>query len=57
MAKVNKKVWYLSKTVWSAVAVALVAILQVAGVPIPNEVYAILGALGIYGLRTAQKTL
>lgn len=51
------KQWYQSKTIWAAIISAIVGILQAFGVPIPNEVYAILGSLGLYGMRTASKPL
>lgn len=52
--KIQNKDWWKSKTVWAAVAAAAVAILQGMGIAVPNEVYALLGALGIYGIRSAK---
>ncbi len=49
------KEWYKSKTVWAAIVAGVVGVLQAIGVPIPSEAYAILGSLGLYGLRDAQK--
>lgn len=49
-----KKNWFLSKTMWVAVIAAVVAVLQAMGIAIPNEVYGVLGALGLWGLRTAK---
>jgi len=42
---------------WAAIVAAVVAILQACGIAIPNEVYAVLGALGLWGLRSAKKPL
>lgn len=53
----KSKLWYRSKTVWAAGAVAGVAVLQSFGVQVPNELYALLGALGLYGIRTADKKI
>ena len=49
----NKK-WYQSKTVWAGVVAVIVAAYNVAsaqfGLPvIPDFVFGILGALGVYG--------
>ncbi len=49
-----KKDWYKSKTVWAAVVTAIVGILQALGVPIYSEIYAVLAALGLYGIRDAM---
>jgi len=50
---VNKN-WYKSKTVWCSVAVASIGIYQtVSGQPVPESVYAILAAFGLYGVRDA----
>lgn len=53
----KNKQWYKSKTIWAAIIAAIVGILQAFGVPIPNEAYAILGALGLYGVRTATQEI
>lgn len=53
----EKKKWYLSKTVWAALITAGVAIAQYAGVVIPNEIYGVLAALGLYGMRMAKKPI
>ena len=50
----QKKPWFMSKTVWAAVIVGVLGVLDAVGVPVPQEIYAILGALGLYGLRTAK---
>jgi hypothetical protein len=57
------KPWYLSKTVWTMVlAVLLAAYNEAVAVglglpPIPEFVYAILAALGIYGRAVATQPL
>ena len=52
--KIGKK-WYLSKTVQSGVAIAIVGILQAYGVPMPyiNAIYSVLAGYGLYGVRDA----
>lgn len=57
MEEAKKIKWYQSKTIWSGIVVVLVAAYNTAsgqfGLPaIPEHVFAILGALGIYS-RTA----
>lgn len=54
MAKKITKDWYKSKTVWAAVAAGVFGVLQALGVGVPNELYAIAAALGLYGLRKAD---
>jgi len=51
------KPWYKSKSVWSALIVGVVGVLQALGYSIPNEAYALAGALGIYGLRMASEKI
>ena len=53
----TKKKWYMSKTVIVSLIALIMAILSANGVAIPNEVYVILGSLGIVGLRTATTNL
>ena len=58
----NSKSWYRSKTIWSGiVAVSLAAYNEAAkqfGLPVtPDFVYALLGALGIYGRATAKSVV
>ena len=53
----STKRWYLSRAVWAGVLAVLIAayntaVTQFGLPPIPDFVYGILGALGIYG-RTA----
>jgi len=48
------KVWYLSKTVWSAIVIAGIAIYTTyTGQPVPEFIYPLAGAFGLYGLRDA----
>lgn len=54
---IDGKPWYMSKTIWASIVTAAVAILMTFGVAIPVEVLAALGALGLYGLRTAEKPI
>lgn len=61
---VDKKKWYLSKTLWSNVVVVLIGTYElvkaniVPGLPgIPPIVLTILGALGVYSRATATKPL
>lgn len=54
----DSKKWYLSKTVWAGVIAVIIAAYNAAsaqfGLPVvPEFVYGILGALGIYGRTTA----
>ena len=51
MAK-QKSLWK-SKTVWSAIAMAALAIIQYFGTEIPVELYTIVASFGLYGLRDA----
>jgi hypothetical protein len=55
----EKKAWWQSKTILAGIAtVALVAYSEASSIfglpPVPEYVYAILGALGIYGRMTAK---
>ncbi len=55
----DTKQWYESKTIWTAVIGALVGIYgAISSVhplpPIPSWIYSLLGAAGLYGLRTAD---
>ncbi len=49
------KPWYQSKTIWAAGLLAIMTGLQFFGITIPAEIYPLIGALGLYGLRTADK--
>ena len=50
----NKK-WYKSKTVWTAIVGAILAILTALEIPVPEYVFGVLGAFGLYSLRQAIK--
>jgi hypothetical protein len=57
----NKK-WWQSKTVWAGVVAVILAAYGTAASqfglpPIPEWVFGILGALGIYGRTTASTTI
>jgi len=49
------KVWYMSKTVWAGIVIAVVGVLQGFDVPVQyvEMIYALAGAFGLYGLRVA----
>jgi len=58
----KSKPWYLSKTVWAGVvAVAIAAYNAISAnfgtPPIPDWVFGVLGALGVYGRATASTRL
>ena len=48
----NKK-WYKSKTIWTAIVVCVVSIAGEFGIVIPESVFGVLAALGLYGVRDA----
>ena len=50
-----KKQLYKSKTVWAAAIAAVLGIYTAFGYSVPAEIYTVLGALGLYGLRDAMK--
>jgi hypothetical protein len=56
------KPWYQSKTIWSGVVAALISIYNtvgaVKGLPVvPDWVYTILAAIGVYSRTTATTTI
>lgn len=58
----DSKKWFRSKTVWAGIVSILVAAYNAAAAafalpPIPEFVYGLLGALGIYGRATADTRL
>lgn len=56
------KPWWQSKAVWAGVIAVIIAAYDTASVqfglpPVPDFLYAILGALGIYGRVTATSVI
>ena len=55
MAIIADKAWYKSKTVWTSVFAGVVGVLQAVGVveAVPEVVWTLLAAFGLYGVRDA----
>jgi hypothetical protein len=53
MSVIADKQWYKSKTIWTAVVVCVASIAGEFGIEIPQSVYGVLAALGLYGVRDA----
>ena len=53
MSVIADKAWYKSKTIWTAVVVCAASIAGEFGVEVPESVYGVLAALGLYGVRDA----
>jgi|TARA_R100000789_G_C2922542_1_gene126787 hypothetical protein len=55
MAIIADKAWYKSKTVWTSVIAGVVGVAQAAGVieAVPEVVWTLLAAFGLYGVRDA----
>jgi hypothetical protein len=55
MAVIADKAWYKSKTVWTSVVAGVVGVAQAAGVveAVPEVVWTLLAAFGLYGVRDA----
>lgn len=51
------KPWYTSKAVWTAIITGGIGVLQAIGIAIPQWIYPILGAMGLYSLRVANTDL
>mgnify|MGYP001406422584 CR=1 FL=1 len=49
----QKKEWYKSKTIWTAIVVCATSIAGEFGIVIPESAYGVLAALGLYGVRDA----
>ena len=49
----QKKEWYKSKTIWTAIVVCAGSVAGEFGVVIPESVFGVLAALGLYGVRDA----
>ena len=47
------KSWWKSKTIWTAIVVCASSIAGEFGVEIPQSVYGVLAAFGLYGVRDA----
>ena len=55
MAIIADKAWWKSKTVWTSVIAGVVGVAQAAGVieAVPEVVWTLLAAFGLYGVRDA----
>ena len=55
MAILVDKSWYKSKTVWTSIIVGVVGVLQAFGAieAVPEVVWTLLAAFGLYGVRDA----
>ena len=58
----DTKKWYLSKGIWASIVTGLMGIYMtvqpVAGLPaVPEWIFAILGAMGLYARATATKAI
>ena len=55
MAVIADKAWWKSKTIWCSVVAGAVGVLQAAGVveAVPEVVWTLLAAFGLYGVRDA----
>ena len=53
MSVIADKAWYKSKTIWTAVVVCAASIAGEVGIEIPESVFGVLAALGLYGVRDA----
>ena len=50
---IQDKQWWKSKTIWTAIVVCITSIAGEFGVEVPQSVFGVLGALGLYGVRDA----
>ena len=55
MAIIADKAWYKSKTIWTSVVAGVVGVLQAVGIieAVPEVVWTLLAAFGLYGVRDA----
>ena len=55
MAIIADKAWWKSKTVWTSVIAGVVGVAQAAGLieAVPEGVWTLLAAFGLYGVRDA----
>ena len=55
MAVIADKAWWKSKTIWTSIVAGGVGVLQAAGLieAVPEVVWTLLAAFGLYGVRDA----
>jgi hypothetical protein len=55
MAVIADKAWWKSKTIWTSVVAGAVGVAQAAGLieAVPEVVWTLLAAFGLYGVRDA----
>mgnify|MGYP001146292755 FL=1 len=55
MAVIADKAWWKSKTIWTSVVAGVVGVAQAAGLieAVPEVVWTLLAAFGLYGVRDA----
>lgn len=58
----DSKKWYTSKTIWAGIVAILIAAYNTGSSsfgwpPVPDWVFTLLGAIGIYGRKTAETTI
>ena len=55
MAIIADKAWWKSKTVWTSIVAGVVGVAQAAGLieAVPEVVWTLLAAFGLYGVRDA----
>ena len=55
MADIADKAWWKSKTVWTSIVAGVVGVAQAAGLieAVPEVVWTLLAAFGLYGVRDA----
>ena len=53
MSVIQDKQWWKSKTIWTSIVVCGVSIAGEFGIVIPESVFCVLAALGLYGVRDA----
>ena len=55
MAIIADKAWWKSKTIWTSIVAGGVGVLQAAGLieAVPEVVWTLLAAFGLYGVRDA----
>jgi hypothetical protein len=55
MAVIADKAWWKSKTVWTSIIAGVVGVAQAAGLieAVPEVVWTLLAAFGLYGVRDA----